>query len=76
MVLFFCLCNYTYEQVAGLAAQPPCLKELATHRHACGEAYRRADVISLSIEKRHPICHELCDVTNRKGEAFSENATK
>ena len=27
MVLFFYLCNYTYEQVAGLAAQPPHLKE-------------------------------------------------
>ena len=28
MVLFFYLCNYAYEQAAGLAAQPPCLKEL------------------------------------------------
>ena len=27
MVLFFHLCNYAYEQVAGLAAQPPHLKE-------------------------------------------------
>jgi len=27
-VLFFYLCNYAYEQAAGLAAQPPCLKEL------------------------------------------------
>jgi hypothetical protein len=26
-VLFY-LCNYAYEQAAGLAAQPPCLKEL------------------------------------------------
>ncbi|WP_293693081.1 hypothetical protein [uncultured Phascolarctobacterium sp.] len=28
----------TYEQAAGLAAQQPHLKELATHRHECGEA--------------------------------------
>ena len=27
MVLFFYLCNYIYEQDAGLAAQPPHLKE-------------------------------------------------
>ena len=27
-------------------------------------------------EKRHPICHELCDVRNREGGAFSENATE
>lgn len=27
MVLFFHLCNYAYEQVAGLAAQPAHLKE-------------------------------------------------
>ena len=26
-VLFFYLCNYAYEQAAGLAAQPPHLKE-------------------------------------------------
>lgn len=25
-VLFFYLCNYAYEQAAGLAAQPPCLR--------------------------------------------------
>ena len=28
MVLFFYLCTYAYEQAAGLAAQPPHLKEL------------------------------------------------
>ena len=70
MVLFFYLCNYTYEQAAGLAAQPPHLKEQSD------EQMRLWRGVSLAIEKRHPICHELCDVRNRNGGAFSENATE
>ena len=72
MVIFFYLCNYIYEQAAGLAAQPLRLKELCD-----AQTCKRRDVSKcFSIEKRHPICHELCDVRNRKGGAFSENATE
>ena len=73
---FFYLCNYTDEQVAGLAAQPPRLKELCDAQMCKRRGVSKSMFTCFLTEKRHPICHELCDVRNREGGAFSENATE
>ena len=65
-----------YEQDAGLAAKPPHLKEQRDEQMRLWRGVSKSMFTCFLTEKRHPICHELCDVRNRKGGAFSENTTE
>ena len=74
MVLFFYL-QLSYEQQR--AWLPVTAFEGAKRRANVFVARRVVSKLCLlTTEKRHPICHELCDVRNRYGGAFSENATE